>query len=207
MAHDPIESTGTLCMIPIAGLRAAYLCIKVRKRYGSAGKNSGFSPASNRPAPESPLDLVKVAITQMLAAYAYNSRDFVSCGTSFTEVAEIFRCTGKTEGEATAYHQLGRIAEDQCRLDDAELWFRKSLDIKLTSENHRGRAASYHHLGTIQYERGNYEAAEVFYHESLAISETLNDESVKRVTYHQLGMVADKQAELHCGRGPGTEKH
>lgn len=135
----------------------------------------------------------KAAIIQMLAAYAYNSRDFVRAQHLFTVVADIFRRTGKSEAEATAYHQLGRIAEDQFRLGEAESWFRKSLGIKLTSGSERGRAATYHHLGIIEYERGNYEAAEAFYQQSLAISEGLSDESVKGVTYHQLGMAAEKQ--------------
>ena len=56
---------------------------------------------------------------------------------------------GNRPGMASTYHQLGMIAEDRGRLDEAEDWYRKSLAIDEELGNQPGMARSYHHLAII----------------------------------------------------------
>jgi Tetratricopeptide repeat len=54
---------------------------------------------------------------------------------------------GNRPGLTITYHQLGRVAENRGRLDEAEDWYRKSLITKEELGDKRGLASTYHHLG------------------------------------------------------------
>ncbi|MEA2297378.1 MAG: hypothetical protein QOF77_314, partial [Solirubrobacteraceae bacterium] len=50
---------------------------------------------------------------------------------------------------ATGYHQLGMVAQDRGRLDDAEDWYRQSLTINEELGNRPGMALTYGQLGLL----------------------------------------------------------
>ncbi|MEI7462464.1 MAG: CHAT domain-containing protein, partial [Pirellula sp.] len=66
------------------------------------------------------------ALTQSLASFALNTRNYQDAGELFLYSAEARRKQGDHDGEAAAYHQLGRIAEEQRDFATAEQWYRKS---------------------------------------------------------------------------------
>ena len=70
------------------------------------------------------------ALTQALAAYAQNTRDFAGAARLFERQAEHSKATGSQKSEAAAYHQLGRIAQEQRDFAAAEKWYQKSLAIE-----------------------------------------------------------------------------
>ncbi|MGW3816611.1 tetratricopeptide repeat protein, partial [Streptomyces sp. NPDC005046] len=72
---------------------------------------------------------------------------------------------------ATLYHQLGIVAQERGRLEEAEDWYRQSLTISEELNNRPSMAISYHQLGTVAQERGRLEEAEDWYRQSLRISE------------------------------------
>jgi hypothetical protein len=56
---------------------------------------------------------------------------------------------------ATSYHQLGMVAEGRGQLDDAERWYKKSLEIKEALGNRPGMALTLGQLGLLAEQRGN----------------------------------------------------
>jgi tetratricopeptide (TPR) repeat protein len=97
---------------------------------------------------------------------------------------------------ATAYHQLGMIAQERGRLGEAEDWYTKSLAIKEDLGNRPGMAVTYHNLGAIVQDRGRLEEAEDWYTKSLAIEEDLGNRLGMAGSYHQLGVVAQERGRL-----------
>ncbi|MFI6501564.1 tetratricopeptide repeat protein [Nonomuraea typhae] len=97
---------------------------------------------------------------------------------------------------AIAYHQLGRVAEDRGRLDEADAWYRKSLTIKEELGNRPGMAITYHQLGTVEQRRGRLDEADAWYRKSLTIAEELSDRPGMAATYHQLGIVEQDRGRL-----------
>ncbi|MDB4872941.1 MAG: hypothetical protein JWL97_3945, partial [Gemmatimonadales bacterium] len=85
---------------------------------------------------------------------------------------------------ATAHHQLGRVAQDRGRLEDAENWYRQSLTIREDLGDRPHMASSYHQLGTVAQHRGRLEDAENWYRQSLTIREDLGDRPHMATSYH-----------------------
>ena len=97
---------------------------------------------------------------------------------------------------AVGYHELGIIAQDRGRLDEADEWYRKSLEIREGLGDRPVMARSYHQLGNVAYLRGQLEEADEWYRKSLEIKEDLGDRPGMASTYHQLGMTAQDQGQL-----------
>ena len=97
---------------------------------------------------------------------------------------------------AVCYHQLGVVAQDRGKLDDAERWHQKSLKIKEALGNKAGMARSYHQLGMVAQDRGKLDDAERWYQKSLEINEALGYQPGMAINYHQLGTVAQLRGKL-----------
>ncbi len=102
---------------------------------------------------------------------------------------------------SVTYHQLGTVAEQQGRLDDAAGWYHKSLAIEEKLGNRRGMAGCYHQLGRVAQMHGRLDDAEDWYHKTLAISEALGDRPKMAITYYQLGTVAQHRGHLENAEG------
>ena len=89
------------------------------------------------------------ALTQSLAAYAQNTRNFAEAGRLFEGLAEQGSKIDDVKVEAAAYHQLGMIAEEQRDFAAAEQWYRKSLAIEEKQGNEHGAASTYSQLGLL----------------------------------------------------------
>ena len=136
------------------------------------------------------------ALTQALAFYAQNTRDFAGAARLFEREAEHSKAAGNYEHEASAYHQLGMIAQEQRDFGAAEKWCLKSLAIKEKQGNEHGAASTYHQLGVIAQEQRDFGAAEKWYLKSLAIEEKQGNEHGAASTYGQLGIVAGLQGHF-----------
>ncbi len=136
------------------------------------------------------------ALTQSLAAFAQNTRNFVAATRLYERLAAIRAAGGDSTGEAAAYHQLGRVAQEQRDFTAAEQWYRRSLAIEEKLGNEPGAAGTYHQLGILAEEQRDFSAAEQWYRKSLAIKERLGDEHGAATTYHQLGNVAHKRGDF-----------
>jgi tetratricopeptide (TPR) repeat protein len=138
----------------------------------------------------------ELTLTQGLASYAQNSRNFNEANQLFTEQADRAKILNNPAAEAPAYHQLGMVAQERRDFDAAEAWYEKSLEISERKNIEYGMAITYHQLGIVAEERRDFEAAEAWYEKSLEIKLRLKDEYGAAITYHQLGMVAEERRDF-----------
>jgi tetratricopeptide (TPR) repeat protein len=140
------------------------------------------------------------ALTQSLAAYAKNTRNFNEAFRLFERLARHWAALGRAEGEAVAYHQLGMIAQDQRDFAAAREWYLNSLAIKERQGNLQGAARTYNQLGMVGEEQRDFAAAREWYLKSLAIEEKQGNLRGAAITHHQLGIIAHEQRDFAAAR-------
>jgi tetratricopeptide (TPR) repeat protein len=141
------------------------------------------------------------ALTQSLAAYAQNIRQWDRAETLYKRLANISKRRDNEEDVPRAYHHLGLVAQERRDFDAAERWYQKALAIEERLGNEHGAATTYHQLGIVAQERCDFDAAERWYQKALTIFERLDDEHGAAMTYGQLGLLAALQEDsLVAGR-------
>jgi tetratricopeptide (TPR) repeat protein len=136
------------------------------------------------------------ALTRSLASFAQKSRNFVEASRLFGQLAQQSVAGTDLDGEASAYHQLGMIAQQQREFETAREWYLKSLAIKEQQGNLHGAAITYHQLGRIAEEQREFETAREWYLKSLAIEEKQGNLHGAANTYGQLGILAGQQGSV-----------
>ncbi|MGW3816612.1 tetratricopeptide repeat protein, partial [Streptomyces sp. NPDC005046] len=96
---------------------------------------------------------------------------------------------------ASGYHQLGIVAQERGRLEEAEDWYGQSLRISEELNNRFNMASGYHQLGIVAQERGRLEEAEDWYRQSLTIKEELNNRPGMASSYGQMGLLAEARQQ------------
>ncbi len=94
---------------------------------------------------------------------------------------------------ATYYHNLGVVAQEQRRFDDAIAFYNKALQIREDAGDLYMAAGDYHQLGIVAEEQRRFDDAIAFYHKALQIYEDAGDFYNAAGDYHQLGIVAQLQ--------------
>ena len=137
-----------------------------------------------------------LALIQSLAHYAMEMRRFEESGKLYEtlrEKAEFYSDWGTV---ATAFHQLGMIAEERRDLDVAENWYKKALEIEEKQGNVQIMANTYHHLGRIAFGRQDFNVAESLCEKALAIFEKQGNEPAAAGTCHQLGVIVQSRRDF-----------
>src|SRR5581483_417784 len=93
-------------------------------------------------------------------------------------------------------HQLGMAAQDRGRLDEAEDWYRRAIQIREELGLRDLLATDYHQLGNTAYLSRRLDEAEDWYRKALAIFEELGNRPGLASTYHQLGMTSQRRGRL-----------
>jgi tetratricopeptide (TPR) repeat protein len=101
---------------------------------------------------------------------------------------------------AVTHYQLGRIAQDRGRLDEAEDWYTKALTLREELDR-PGTATTYRRLGQLARDRGRLDEAEDWYTKSLAIEENVGNRPGMAGTYHELGVLAGQRGRLDDAEG------
>src|SRR5262249_54745821 len=135
-------------------------------------------------------------LTQFLAAYAQNTRNFVEAQRLFEQLVRHAAAGGYSDGEASAYHQLGMIAEEQRDFAGARQWYLKSLAISEKIHIEHIAAGTYRQLGRIAQEQQDFAGARDWHLKSLEITEKLGDEPRTAGTYDHLGILAGRAGDL-----------
>jgi tetratricopeptide (TPR) repeat protein len=120
---------------------------------------------------------------------AYYQRDFDKLRSNALRLKDHYESVGDDSNRAASLHQLGMVAQERWRWDEAEDWYRQSLAIEERIGYENGQAQTLHQLGNIAYLRRRWDEAEDWYRQSLAIKERIGDEHGQARTLHQLGMV------------------
>ncbi|WP_293336873.1 tetratricopeptide repeat protein [Microcoleus sp. CAWBG58] len=97
---------------------------------------------------------------------------------------------------AGTYHNLGMVAEEQRRFEEAIDFYNKALKIFEDGEDFYSAASTYHNLGRVAEERRRFEEAINFYNTALQIKEDKGDFYSAAGTYHHLGTVAQEQGRF-----------
>jgi tetratricopeptide (TPR) repeat protein len=93
------------------------------------------------------------------------------------------------------YFNLGRVAEERHKLDEAEDWYRKSLDVRRRL-GHWDLAQPYKALGDLARERHRLEDAAHWYGEALQSALDRGDPRGEADSHYHLGVVAQEQHKL-----------
>jgi tetratricopeptide (TPR) repeat protein len=139
------------------------------------------------------------ALTQSLAAYALHSRNFVEASRLFAELAQHCVGTEHSEGEASAYHQLGMIAEEQREFETAREWYLKSLAISEKQGNLHGAPSTYGQLGILAGLQGSVEESGKWLAQSIAGFLQMDDQYMAEravgnfLVLHQRASAEDKR--------------
>ncbi len=146
------------------------------------------------------MDIAVAALTQSLASFAQNNRNFTAATRLYESLAEHSAAVNDQEVLAGAYHQLGMIAQEQRDFASAEAWYKKSLAIKEKQGNEHGAATTYHQLGRIAEEQRDFASAGEWFIKAITLFAKVNDS-------HSLGIaVRGYVRNLHAADGPTQEE-
>ncbi|MEZ5401886.1 MAG: tetratricopeptide repeat protein [Bryobacteraceae bacterium] len=102
-------------------------------------------------------------------------------------------------------HQLGVVALEERRWDEANDHYRRALAICLESNDRYSQAGIHHQLGRVAQEQRKWEEAEGHYRQALAFYEDFDDRYEQGDTHHQLGVVAQGQGKWEEAEGRYSE--
>ena len=96
---------------------------------------------------------------------------------------------------AAVNHQLGVIAQQRQRLEEAEEWFLKSLAIIEQGEDKAAVADDYHNLGQVKQYQRLYDEAQGWFKKSLELHQELQDPEEMVNDYRALGRTSQFMLE------------
>ena len=141
-------------------------------------------------------DNLWIALQGHRAELAQYRRDLNGAKAIHLKLKDHFQKMGDDKNTATALHQLGRMEEELRQFDEAEKWYRQSLEIKTRIGDEHGQAATLHQLGIIAEERRQFDEAEKWYRQSLEITTRIGNEHGQAITLHQLGTIAQERRDF-----------
>lgn len=97
---------------------------------------------------------------------------------------------GREVEPASSYHHMGWLAQERRDFEQAEQWYKKSLEIKLRLGNVHGVAISYHQLGQVARLQRNGPSSARYYLKALRPFQDLDDP-------HNAQIVLSNLARLH----------
>ena len=107
------------------------------------------------------------------------------------------------KGEAVAWNGLGVVEEIRGNLAQAEIFYKKALDIRRVLKDLHDLGASLNNLGVLNEMTGHFDTALVFHRENLLIQQQLRD-TVKiaralfnlAAAYQEMGLYPEAQSNL-----------
>jgi len=130
---------------------------------------------------------------------AVNSADLQTARAVYQEILDelvALNDSSVNDKIATAYHNLGVVAQAQRRFEEAIYFCNKALQIREEAGDFYSAAATYCNLGRVAEERRRFDEAIDFYHKALQIYEHAGDFYSAAREYHHLGTVAQEQGRF-----------
>ena len=134
-------------------------------------------------------DELRGHIEQNLGITSNIQGDFRAALAHYQRSLDAFRGARNERGCATAYHNLGMISADRQQWDDADRYFRASLDIADASGDLRLRGLALLNRTEIFLARQRYEEARQGAEEALRIFDQFGDRDDKSSAYKFLGII------------------
>ncbi len=96
---------------------------------------------------------------------------------------------------AITYHQLGYVAQELRKYDQARDYYQQALEIKIEFGDRYSCASTYNQLGRIAQELREYDQARDYYQQALEIFIEFGDHYECATIYHNFGYVAQELRE------------
>ncbi len=139
------------------------------------------------------------ALTQALAVFARNDRDFQGAERLFKQLANHYIQHHDDEGLASCYHQLGRIAQDQRDFVHAEHWYFKLLAINERLLDEQMIANTYAQLGALKRAQQQWvSAAEWFIKAASTFNHSGDTASVVRVAKVYVSLLKQSDSQIRA---------
>ena len=142
------------------------------------------------------MELQVVMLTQSLAVYAFNRRNFTRAEQLY---AYLVNQPNKTICNI-ACSQLGNIAIERSDYYAAEQWFLRAIELARDVGNERRLFGAYYGLGIVAHKQGDRTAAKRWYRMALDIPEGFKNEREMAAIYNQLGMAAQDEGDYATAR-------
>src|SRR5216683_6697870 len=97
--------------------------------------------------------------------------------------------------QATTYHNLGWVAQEQRKFEQAEQYYQQALQLMIEYNDRYKQAGTYQGLAAVAQEQRKFEQAEQYYQQALQLKIEYNDRYSQASTYHNLGVVAQEQRQ------------
>ncbi|MGB7378313.1 MAG: tetratricopeptide repeat protein, partial [Rivularia sp. (in: cyanobacteria)] len=101
---------------------------------------------------------------------------------------------------ASAYQNLGIVAQEKRQFEQARQYYLKALKIKEDAGDLYNAASVYHELGIVAQEQQQFEQAQQYYLKALKIFEDAGDLYSAASVYHELGIIAEEQQQFEQAR-------
>jgi tetratricopeptide (TPR) repeat protein len=157
------------------------------------------------------LDLFSKKDKAFLVHYAYvvgnlgtnylEIKGFSAAGKSHKKALTLLQQAGMRQQTATAYHQLGMVAEEERDWKEAKRNYREALKIFQEFNDRYSQAGAYHQLGIVATEEGDLLEGKRNWQEALKICQEFNDRYGQARTYFGLGVVTQKEKDYTSSLG------
>jgi len=127
-----------------------------------------------------------------LGSLYYDSGRYADAEAALINALKLIRGPKQAALEASITIDLGAVAGDQGKLNQAQDYYSRSLEISERLGNQQAIARTLHGLGTLAHEKGRVGEARNYYSKSLEIKKHLEDRQGIAATLHQLGMLAQE---------------
>ena len=137
-----------------------------------------------------------VALSQSLAIFAQNNRDFQGAARLFESLVNHYKQHDDDLDLASCYHQLGRIAQEQRNFVRSEQWYLKSLAIKEKQRDEFGIANTYAQLGALERMQQHWiGAAQWFIKAAIAFNNSNDTDAVAHVIKIYIALLHQSDAQ------------
>ncbi len=107
----------------------------------------------------------------------------------YFDALTLFEAIGAESRSATTYTKIATIFINQEKLEAADDFLRRSIEIHTREKFQYGRMEVYNRLGLLSFSKGYYDSAVFYLNQSLAISRTINDVEGKAKTLLDLATI------------------
>ncbi|MDB5384950.1 MAG: hypothetical protein JWM11_596 [Planctomycetaceae bacterium] len=103
--------------------------------------------------------------------------------------------------QASTYHNVGRVAQEQRQWEQAEQYYRKALDLKIEFNDRYEQAGTYHNLGAVAEEQREWEQAKHNFLTALSLFINYNEKQGVILTLQGLAVVWKESADAEIVSG------
>lgn len=133
-----------------------------------------------------------VSVLDNIAMRQLSLKNYEKAETSYQKALELFSINQNLEdkqkglGNASIFHQLGIVAEEQREWEKAEGYYRQALEIKIEFNDRYSQASTSGQLGLLKQKQEKFAESQAYLLQALEIFRDFNDEHGLMITFFNL---------------------